>query len=258
MSYKTTCYRKGFTTAESTAQQILARVKPTKRIAFTLAEVLITLGIIGVVAALTIPGLINNYKAARLHSQFLKSYSTVQQAFKQMEADDVSLNPADYGVRSFYKIFMQYLTGATDCGDDNWSSPKGSNIIPCYNRVMDENSKDYKSYDGKGKFAKDLLDDGQIAMQDGTLIMFENSTNTVYVSVDLNGFNNPPNRAGYDMFTFQIVDGELVTMGDKKSDYTDMARYCNPKASNALNGITCAQKAKENSDYFKELIKEFK
>ena len=43
---------------------------------FTLAEVLITLGIIGVVAAITIPALINNYRAAKLKSQFLKSYST--------------------------------------------------------------------------------------------------------------------------------------------------------------------------------------
>ena len=34
--------------------------------AFTLAEVLITLGIIGVVAAMTLPTLINNYKKQRL------------------------------------------------------------------------------------------------------------------------------------------------------------------------------------------------
>ena len=72
---------------------------------FTLAEVLITLGIIGVVAAITIPNLIANYKAQRLRSKFLKSYSTVQQVFKQMEADDVSLNPDDYGASTFYRTF---------------------------------------------------------------------------------------------------------------------------------------------------------
>ena len=63
----------------------------THKCAFTLAEVLITLGIIGIVAALTIPSLITNYKANKLRAQFLKSYSTVQQVFKQMEADGVSL-----------------------------------------------------------------------------------------------------------------------------------------------------------------------
>lgn len=80
----------------------------------------------------------------------------------------------------------------------------------------------------------------------------------IWVSVDLNGFNNLPNRWGYDLFTFQFMDGELRTMGDKKTQYSDMNLYCNPKVSNEFNGIACAQKAKTNSDYFKELIKEFK
>ncbi len=43
-----------------------------KNYGFTLAEVLITLGIIGVVAAITIPNLITTYKAKQLHSQFLQ------------------------------------------------------------------------------------------------------------------------------------------------------------------------------------------
>ena len=62
------------------------------RFGFTLAEVLITLGIIGVVAAMTIPTLMVNYKAHQLHSQFLKSYSTIQQVFRRMEGDEVSLD----------------------------------------------------------------------------------------------------------------------------------------------------------------------
>ena len=87
------------------------------RFGFTLAEVLITLGIIGVVAAMTIPTLMVNYKAHQLHSQFLKSYSTIQQVFRRMEGDEVSLDPADYKVHaSYYKTFAKYLTGVTDCG----------------------------------------------------------------------------------------------------------------------------------------------
>ena len=83
---------------------------------FTLAEVLITLGIIGVVSAMTIPNLIANNKAQKLRSQFLKSYSVVQQVFKQMEADDVSLNPADYKPNTtgkFYKTFIKYFSLST-------------------------------------------------------------------------------------------------------------------------------------------------
>lgn len=51
-----------------------------KRFGFTLAEVLITLGIIGVVAAMTIPNLIANTNGAKFRSQFKKSISTLSQA----------------------------------------------------------------------------------------------------------------------------------------------------------------------------------
>lgn len=45
--------------------------------AFTLAEVLITLGIIGVVAALTIPVLTQNYKKRVVETRLQKFYSTI-------------------------------------------------------------------------------------------------------------------------------------------------------------------------------------
>ncbi len=51
-----------------------------KKSGFTLAEVLITLGIIGVVAAMTIPNLIANTNGAKFRSQFKKSVSTLNQA----------------------------------------------------------------------------------------------------------------------------------------------------------------------------------
>lgn len=219
--------------------------------AFTLAEVLITLGIIGVVAAITIPGLITTQKAHRLRAQFLKSYSTVQQVFKQMESDDISMDPSTYATGTFYKTFGNYLQGALDCSNRN--AP-----LPCYG--TNDTTKYYKSYDGKSKVAYNWFDDGQLALLDGTLIMMENYTNInqLWVSVDLNGFNNPPNRWGYDMFTFEFMDGELRTMGDIKTKYHDTNLYCNPKITSSLNGAACAQKAKEDPDYFKKLIKEFK
>lgn len=52
----------------------------TKKFGFTLAEVLITLGIIGVVAAMTIPNLIANTNGAKFRSQFKKTLSTLSQA----------------------------------------------------------------------------------------------------------------------------------------------------------------------------------
>ena len=53
-----------------------------KEFAFTLAEVLITLGIIGVVAAMTIPTLMTNIKSTQYLAQFKKSLSKIPRLAK--------------------------------------------------------------------------------------------------------------------------------------------------------------------------------
>ena len=61
--------------------------------AFTLAEVLITLGIIGVVAAMTLPSVINKFRAKALETGFKKSYSNISKAAlhikNTLEIDDL-------------------------------------------------------------------------------------------------------------------------------------------------------------------------
>ena len=235
---------------------LLVRLRMT---AFTLAEVLITLGIIGVVAAITIPGLINNYKANKLRTQFLKSYSTIQQAFKLMQEDDVSLDPTTYATYTYYKTFMKYLQAPTDCGLGD------KKIYPCayIRNSADPAFKYYKTLDGANA-STSYFDDGQIALQDGTLLMFENTDNTngdatrVLVSVDLNGVKNPPNRWGYDVFTFQLVDEQIKAMGEKGTKFANTNTYCNLNITNEYNGIACASKAKNDTDYFKWVVKTLK
>lgn len=80
--------------------------------AFTLAEVLITLGIIGVVAALTLPVLIQNHRKHVVETRLEKFYSTINQAITMAEAE--------YGERESwynnnstltdYEWFNKYLT----------------------------------------------------------------------------------------------------------------------------------------------------
>lgn len=236
--------------------------KYSKNVAFTLAEVLITLGIIGVVAAITIPGLVANQKARVLKTQFLKSYSTLQQVFKQMQADEISLDPSDYPNGTFYKTVMNYISAPFDCGlGGDWGKAAGNNKgKPCYKSVTGNSDTPYKTLNGKNNAYQNLLDDGQIALQNGSLIMFENYTNgKIYVSVDLNGYNNRPNRWGYDLFTFQFINDELVPMGGSNTDYPDADKYCDLNSSSNINGITCAELAKKSpEEYFKNVVKNFK
>ena len=65
--------------------------------AFTLAEVLVTLGVIGVIAALTLPQLIRDFQGKILHAQLLKAYSVLSQALERMSVEEnqvVAGNPA--------------------------------------------------------------------------------------------------------------------------------------------------------------------
>lgn len=56
--------------------------------AFTLAEVLITLGIISIVAAMTLPTLVSNYRGKSTAAKLKKFYSTMQQAVILSEQDN--------------------------------------------------------------------------------------------------------------------------------------------------------------------------
>ena len=74
-----------------------------KQNAFTLAEVLITLGIIGIVAALTMPTLIAKYRIKQHEIAFKKADAMIQEALKKSlyeigytDASELSINKWSY------------------------------------------------------------------------------------------------------------------------------------------------------------------
>ena len=74
-----------------------------KRVAFTLAEVLITLGIIGVVAAMTLPTLVGNYKKKATATRVKKFYTVMSQA--------TNLAIAEYGSMDGWDGFSTHHNG---------------------------------------------------------------------------------------------------------------------------------------------------
>ena len=59
-----------------------------KYVGFTLAEVLITLSIIGIVAAMTLPSVITNSRNKQLEAGLKKSYSVISQALEMYRAEN--------------------------------------------------------------------------------------------------------------------------------------------------------------------------
>lgn len=194
---------------------------------FTLAEVLITLGIIGVVATITIPNLMTSYKAHVIHKKLLKSYSVIRQVERMMKYDDI--DPEEYRTNSktpFYKIFIKYMSGATDCGSGY--------VNKCFS-VWD-------TYSNAG-WSPAYMDDGCIISADGIVYFFENlysntsTANPLLITVDINGYKTKPNKLGIDLFVFEFVNGEFKPYGAQGTKATSERTKSTYKVLNAPNYI---------------------
>lgn len=96
----------------------------TKRFGFTLAEVLITLGIIGVVAAMTMPTLMNSTQGAQYKAAYKKALSALSQAVTlNVALDEWSFADADntnYKLEDMFNSRMNVVrqeTGTTNIND---------------------------------------------------------------------------------------------------------------------------------------------
>ncbi len=106
------------------------------RVAFTLAEVLITLGVIGVVAAVTLPTLIHNYKKSVVETKVKKTYALIANAVRMSEAKYGEIAEWDrcnvaYGYECSLQILEKYIFPELKidkiCDQDNeeecWTPP---------------------------------------------------------------------------------------------------------------------------------------
>lgn len=223
-----------------------------KKYGFTLAEVLITLGIIGVVAAITLPTLMKNYKAIVLKSQFKEQYSRVAQALRRMaDEEEIPLIPSELG-GNFSSQLAKYFNTALDCGNINIGT-KG-----CIKLNKEGSIDEYKTYTGNSiNFG--YLDDGTLVLNDGTTLFFEQGSQATtlgyyVIGIDINGYKNKPNKLGHDLFTFKIEEnGELTPTKNIKG--WNPYGLCSKTSSSNLNGYGCALDAINNPDYFKNLPK---
>ena len=225
--------------------------------AFTMAEVLITLGIIGIVAAMTLPTVINNKRNKELETAFKRSYTVISQALNMYQAETGErLTSEDLGVRELKPILMKYMNVLADCGYGAYQQSKS--CIPNYGTSDDRNSDVYKNFMGNNVFNINYFDDGQFVLNDGSLILLENATSPrLYISVDVNGYLKNPNRLGHDLFMFQIDNkGNLLPMGaEGTAYYSANDAYCSPISTSNMNGAGCTIKALSERDYFKNLPK---
>lgn len=180
--------------------------------AFTLAEVLITLGIIGIVAALTLPSLMAKYQKMVYVNQLKKSYSVVTNGFKKMMADDGVDKLSD----TQYFSSCQQTTGDTYC-PINDTIYKYFNIIEVKDPIFDNQRQAFYAYMADGSAIEfDIFGRGGIEGPYNTYYK-ACDTQTGWIYIDTNG-DKAPNKIGYDRFGFALCDSGYLGTGKNVLD----------------------------------------
>ena len=200
---------KGTTERNAMCVTLHAETKPQKRVGvrgFTLAEVLITLGIIGVVAALTIPTLMQKIDERETVSKVKKIYTVMNNAYENYIADngvpnfDSSLRTTSEGAEKAFEIFRPYLKITKDCGTGNGTA--------C-GMVLDYKNKNGE--DASTEFATDASR-YKVLLTDGTPLWLNTGWNFYTISFDING-KKGPNKYGTDVFVFYFKDRNFYAGG---------------------------------------------
>lgn len=227
------------------------KIPPSKiKFAFTLAEVLITLGIIGVVAAMTIPTLMQKYYEKQTVAKLKETYSILSQALKSASQEEGlpeewdCIEPNKTCAQKGSEILKKHLKIAADCGV---LDPKETCIA----------SGEYTSLDGyqKWDFSKNTSD-YKMKLLNGTSFWFRFSTTSekshgmiMTFKIDTNGAKKP-NVSGRDLFFLRYYEGKGLILEGSPETVSYKTSCLNSKQS----GTGCAYYVVNfgNMDYLKK------
>lgn len=198
-----------------------SRPKARKLLGFTLAEVLITLAVIGVVASMTIPALMNSTNKHEYVVGAKKAYSTLSQAYDLVKLDnggDIRFAMGNATTSAdFLNVFAPRLSINKNCG-------AGTGCWP--------NSLLKRLDGGDTAWNVDTWGPGNAILSDGMLLVFHIHSNSCtydfipadldlnnpyhkqcgMIWVDVNGFK-APNQLGRDTFEFLVTQQGLLPRG---------------------------------------------
>ena len=203
-----------FTLAEGATH--VAHFDKIRRAAFTLAEVLITLGIIGVVAAMTMPVLIQNHKKSEATARLKKFYSTMSQAILLSENDN---GPAKQWTKAD-NIAKDPDTGLYDDAD-------AVNTEIYFNTYL----KNYLKYLKTEKDEDTNL--FKVMMNDGSSFLMRNG-NCIDFIFDYNG-DKYPNKEGRDRYRFVICPAGYQFNANKNLSFSVYAQAASTTRTQRLS-----------------------
>lgn len=209
-----------------------------KNKAYTLAEVLITLGIIGIVAAMTIPTISMHITHKKLESQLKKTYADLNRATRTFYSDtDIPVHDYDAMISTstvwrsdgVLKKFMSYYNGNSTDSNNSWRDFDTKHSI----QNLNLNGTVAASYPcDQSSVYTDIT--GRLYVMDDTSLAYNNLSFGPKICVDINGIEKP-NRWGYDRFVFVFTEDNAAIpyvgsswsgLTENLTDKNEIAKYC--------------------------------
>ena len=203
--------------------------------AFTLAEVLITLGIIGVVATLTLPAVVGNYKKQQTIAKLKKAYSAINQALQLSEADNGE-----------YSIWNHEPPTAREYLEQYWLPYfKVTQICDVPQDCGYESNSPYKTMKGDSNPFTLIIPKYRLPFLTSDGILYNISlgfsdSNDKIIFVDING-SKKPNILGKDTFAFigkPLENRNIIVGYCHENDKTQIDNECSENGQ----GFCCAEK----------------
>lgn len=209
-----------------------------KKVAFTLAEIIIVIGVLGIVAEFTVPGLVQNYQEQAMVTGLLKFNSLLQKSVEQWKNDTQCYSDSYTCLLSQGEdndTFAEYV--------DYFENVFAKNMRIVNKRYYNEPAADWlpnctKDYAGTCNAATAT---GEVSnnstgtpayylLADGTTFGIYTDTGTTYFEffVDVNG-KKPPNRIGKDTYRMSIGSSD----GSRKE-----ISYCKYQGTGATGNAT--------------------
>ena len=208
-----------------------------KRNAFTLAEILVTLGIVGVIAALTVPDLVSDYQNKTMAVKIRKFATELNEAIDLYLTDKGKSSVYTAGIEEHLSSFItSYFNIAKTCVASKHSTPNSANkdeeaifSTGCfadepYYSLDQEKSESFHCPNTSYVLSSSVAICPVIEIKTIGKNNFLNGGNNLTITTksfliytDING-SEPPNIGGRDMFKLTIEENGKV---DSETDMTD-------------------------------------
>jgi len=217
----------------------------TVKKAFTLTELLIALGIIGAIAAVSIPTLVSTINKRALTGQLKNTTASIQQLMsdQMVTKKTKKLSETDFASPATL-LRNENFSIATTCANPQ---------TDCWKTTASGNDKiTYKNLDGS---VNNIGADSAVVLKNGAILAYKSVSRNLdgdkiigNFYFDVNG-NEPPNICGRDLFAIYVTENGKITNWDGNENKTAEEYISTCKSGTGSSCYTAVVRSGWKMDY---------